>query len=115
MAVKPRTAELVLVTPSGGLIGSLPAEPVATPWWQRVHCETVAPPMSEMGQFLPSSFASGMEELASIPDASERNCWIASGCCSHRWLAASLRRQVLPCNRTPRRATVASAMGQKLP
>jgi hypothetical protein len=37
MAVKPRTAELVLVTPSGGLIGSLPAVPVATPWWQDIE------------------------------------------------------------------------------
>jgi hypothetical protein len=37
MAVKPRTAELVLVTPHGSLIGSLPAVPVATPWWQDVE------------------------------------------------------------------------------
>src|SRR6202043_1957469 len=35
--VKPRTAELVLVTPDGDPIGSLPAVPVATPWWQDVE------------------------------------------------------------------------------
>src|SRR5262252_2329387 len=34
---KARTAELVLVTPNGRLIGSLPAMPVATPWWQEVE------------------------------------------------------------------------------
>lgn len=34
--IKPRTAELVLVTPDGGLVGSLPAVPVATPWWQDI-------------------------------------------------------------------------------
>ena len=33
----PRTAELVLVTPDGACIGSLPAVPVATPWWQDVE------------------------------------------------------------------------------
>ena len=33
----PRTAELVLVTPDGGLVGSLPALPVATPWWQDIE------------------------------------------------------------------------------
>jgi len=33
---KPRTAELVLVTPDGRPIGSLPAMPIATPWWQDV-------------------------------------------------------------------------------
>lgn len=37
MVVKPRIAELVLVTSDGGLIGSLPAMPVATPWWQDVE------------------------------------------------------------------------------
>jgi hypothetical protein len=37
MTIKPRTAELVLVTPSGGLVGSLPALPVATPWWQDIE------------------------------------------------------------------------------
>ena len=31
--VKPRTAELVLVTPAGDPVGFLPAVPVATPWW----------------------------------------------------------------------------------
>jgi hypothetical protein len=31
--VKPRTAELVLVTPQGDVVGCLPAVPVATPWW----------------------------------------------------------------------------------
>ena len=35
--VKPRTAELVLVRPDGVPIGSLPAVPVATPWWQDVE------------------------------------------------------------------------------
>jgi hypothetical protein len=35
--MKPRTAELVLVTPDGALIGSLPPVPVATPWWQDVE------------------------------------------------------------------------------
>jgi len=34
--VTPRTAELVLVTPNGVLIGSLPAVPIATPWWQDI-------------------------------------------------------------------------------
>jgi len=29
----PRTAELVLVTPDGAVVGSLPAVPIATPWW----------------------------------------------------------------------------------
>jgi Phosphotransferase enzyme family len=37
VVVKPRTAELVLVTPDGCPIGSLPAVPVATPWWQDVE------------------------------------------------------------------------------
>jgi hypothetical protein len=36
MTVKPRTAELVLVTPDGAPVGSLPAVPVATPWWQDI-------------------------------------------------------------------------------
>src|SRR5712692_2752552 len=35
--VKPRTAELVLVTPNGRPVGSLPAVPVATPWCQDVE------------------------------------------------------------------------------
>jgi len=34
---KPRTAELVLVTPDGALVGSLPAVAVATPWWQEIE------------------------------------------------------------------------------
>ena len=34
---KPRTAELVLVTPNGCPVGRLPAVPVATPWWQDVE------------------------------------------------------------------------------
>lgn len=34
--VKPRTAELVLVTSDGHPAGSLPAVPVATPWWQDI-------------------------------------------------------------------------------
>jgi hypothetical protein len=34
---KARTAELVLVTPNGRLVGSLPAMPVATPRWQEVE------------------------------------------------------------------------------
>ena len=33
----PRTAELVLVTPDGDLVGSLPALPVATTWWQDIE------------------------------------------------------------------------------
>jgi hypothetical protein len=33
----PRSAGLVLVTPDGTLVGSLPAVPVATPWWQDVE------------------------------------------------------------------------------
>ena len=37
VVVKPRTAELVLVTPNGAPVGSLPAVPVATPWWQDVE------------------------------------------------------------------------------
>jgi hypothetical protein len=35
--VKPRTAELVLVTPRGDPVGCLPAVPVATPWWQDIE------------------------------------------------------------------------------
>jgi hypothetical protein len=35
--VKPRTAELVLVTPRGDTVGCLPAVPVATPWWQDIE------------------------------------------------------------------------------
>jgi hypothetical protein len=31
--VDPRVVELVLVTPSGDVVGSLPPFPVATPWW----------------------------------------------------------------------------------
>ena len=34
---KPRTAELVLVTPNGRPVGRLPAVPVATSWWQDVE------------------------------------------------------------------------------
>ena len=34
--IKPRTAELVLVTPKGDPAGYLPAVPVATPWWPDV-------------------------------------------------------------------------------
>jgi hypothetical protein len=34
---KPRTAELVLVTPNGRPVGRLPAVPVETPWWQDVE------------------------------------------------------------------------------
>ena len=37
MVAKPRTAELVLVTPNGRPVGRLPAVPVATPWWQDVE------------------------------------------------------------------------------
>src|SRR5258708_30686191 len=36
VVVKPRTAELVLVTSDGRPAGSLPAVPVATPWWQDI-------------------------------------------------------------------------------
>src|ERR1044072_9991195 len=35
--VKPRTAELVLVTPAGAPVGLLPAVPVATPWWADIE------------------------------------------------------------------------------
>ena len=34
---EPRTAVIVLVTAAGAVIGSLPALPVATPWWQDVE------------------------------------------------------------------------------
>jgi hypothetical protein len=37
VVMKPRTAELVLVTSDGRPIGSLPAVPVATPWWQDIE------------------------------------------------------------------------------
>ena len=37
MIPAPRTAGLVLVTPDGAVVGSLPAVPVATPWWQEVE------------------------------------------------------------------------------
>ncbi|HEV7407832.1 MAG TPA: aminoglycoside phosphotransferase family protein [Bradyrhizobium sp.] len=37
VVVKPRTAELVLVTSDGRPVGSLPAVPVATPWWQDIE------------------------------------------------------------------------------
>jgi hypothetical protein len=33
----PRTARLVLVTPDGSVVGSLPAVPVSTPWWPDVE------------------------------------------------------------------------------
>lgn len=33
----PRSARIVLVTPEGALIGSLPPVPVATPWWQDIE------------------------------------------------------------------------------
>ena len=35
--MKSRSAELVLVTPDGAPVGSLPAVPVATPWWQDIE------------------------------------------------------------------------------
>src|SRR5262252_3947518 len=35
--VKPRTAELVLVTPGGDPVGCLSAVPVATPWWPDIE------------------------------------------------------------------------------
>ena len=37
MTPLPRTAELVLVTPRGVVLGRLPPVPVATPWWQDVE------------------------------------------------------------------------------
>jgi hypothetical protein len=37
VVARPRTAELVLVAPTGRLVGRLPAVPVATPWWQDVE------------------------------------------------------------------------------
>jgi len=33
----PRTAEVVLVTQNGAVVGSLPAVPVSTPWWQDIE------------------------------------------------------------------------------
>ena len=33
-----RIARLVLVTPDGAVVGSLPKMPVALPWWQEVEC-----------------------------------------------------------------------------
>ena len=35
--IRPRTAGVVLVTPDGGLVGSLPAVRVSTPWWPDVE------------------------------------------------------------------------------
>ena len=32
----PRIARLVLVTPDGSVVGSLPPMPIATPWWQDI-------------------------------------------------------------------------------
>ena len=37
VAIKPRTAELVLVTPKGDQVGCLPAVSVATPWWPDIE------------------------------------------------------------------------------
>ena len=37
MNLPPRVATLVLVTPAGEVVGSLPPVPVATPWWQEVE------------------------------------------------------------------------------
>jgi hypothetical protein len=37
MMPTPRTAAIVLVTPDGAVVGSLPAVPVSTPWWQDVE------------------------------------------------------------------------------
>ena len=37
MTLLSRTAELVLVTPQGAVVGRLPPVPVATPWWQDVE------------------------------------------------------------------------------
>jgi hypothetical protein len=37
MNVPPRSAELVLVTPDGACVGSLPAVPVSTPWWPDIE------------------------------------------------------------------------------
>jgi hypothetical protein len=34
---EPRTAVIVLVTPDGAVVGSLPELPVATPWWQEAE------------------------------------------------------------------------------
>ena len=34
-APPPRSARLILVTPAGAVLGSLPAIPVSTPWWPR--------------------------------------------------------------------------------
>jgi hypothetical protein len=68
---------------------------------------------SGVGQSATPSFATATEELALIPDADEANCWPASGGRSHRRPAASTRRQVLPNNRPPQRAAVASESGQQ--
>ena len=37
MMPTPRTAAIVLVTPDGAVVGSLPAVPVSTPWWQDIE------------------------------------------------------------------------------
>jgi hypothetical protein len=37
MSESTRSAELVLVTPDGAVVGRLAAVPVATPWWQDVE------------------------------------------------------------------------------
>ena len=37
MTPTPRTAELVLVTPDGAVVGRLPPVPVATPWWSEAE------------------------------------------------------------------------------
>jgi hypothetical protein len=36
-APPPRSARLILVTPAGAVLGSLPAIPVSTPWWPDVE------------------------------------------------------------------------------
>jgi len=70
--------------------------------------------MSQMGQSATPIVVAGMEELASIPDADEANCWPASGGRNYRRPAASPRRRVFP-NKPSRPSAVASETGQLLP
>src|SRR5262245_41161787 len=37
VVIKPRTADLVLVTPEGRPVGRLPAVSITTPWWQDIE------------------------------------------------------------------------------
>ena len=63
---------------------------------------------SHLGQTEPSSLATGMEELVSIPDASEATR-------PSTGVGRARRRQMLPRNRPPRGPAVISATGQGPP